>query len=93
MTLEDEPPPELGKEVKVYELGRSTENECVTPIRAKPLHRTYFHHAQVGAQQRHAPAAPSQQSLISDVTPRGRSAASIPSKRQLDEPRPYRGRM
>ncbi|XP_069588134.1 nicotinate phosphoribosyltransferase isoform X1 [Ranitomeya imitator] len=82
MTLEDEPPPELGKEVKVYELGRSTENECVTPIRAKPLHRTYFHHAQL------LQPLPT----ITDIRCYAqRSLSSLhPQQRQLDEPRPYR---
>ncbi|XP_040289258.1 nicotinate phosphoribosyltransferase isoform X2 [Bufo bufo] len=46
MTLEDEAPPELGKQVKVYKLGRNAENECVTLTRVESLHRTYFQRGQ-----------------------------------------------
>ncbi|XP_073433383.1 nicotinate phosphoribosyltransferase [Dendrobates tinctorius] len=82
MTLEDEPPPELGKEVKVYELGRSTENECVTPIRAEHLHRTYFQHTQL------LQPLPT----IADIRSYAqKSLTSLhPQQQQLDEPQPYR---
>lgn len=47
MALEDEPPPEIGKEVKIYELGKNTETQTVTPLRAELLHRIYFKNGQV----------------------------------------------
>ncbi|XP_056378917.1 LOW QUALITY PROTEIN: nicotinate phosphoribosyltransferase [Hyla sarda] len=82
MTLEDEPPPELGKEVKVYELGRNAENECVTPIRAEFLHHTYFQHGQVML------PLPTITEVRSYAQKSLRDLA--PEQRQLDDPQPYR---
>ncbi|KAG9466316.1 hypothetical protein GDO78_016821 [Eleutherodactylus coqui] len=82
MTLEEEPPPELGKEVKVYEVGRSTDNECVIPMRAECLHRTYFQQGQV------VQPLPTIDEIRSYAQ---RSLTSLsPQQRQLDDPQPYR---
>lgn len=82
MTLEDELPPELGKEVKVYELGRSADNECVTPIRAESLHRTFFQDGQV------VQPLPTIAEIRSFAQ---KSLSSLsPQQRQLDDPPPYR---
>ncbi|XP_072007126.1 nicotinate phosphoribosyltransferase isoform X1 [Engystomops pustulosus] len=82
MTLEEEPPPELGKEVKVYELGRGADNECVTPIRAESLHRLYFQHGQV---VQPLPTI----AEVRSYTQRSLSGLS-PLQRRLDDPQPYR---
>ncbi|XP_069813076.1 nicotinate phosphoribosyltransferase [Dendropsophus ebraccatus] len=82
MTLEDESPPQLGKEVKVYELGRSAEDECVTPIRAESLHRTYFQHGEV------VQPLPTLAEIRSYAQKSLRSLR--PEQRQLDDPQPYR---
>ncbi|KAM3928027.1 LOW QUALITY PROTEIN: nicotinate phosphoribosyltransferase [Leptodactylus fuscus] len=82
MALEEESPPELGKEVKVYELSRGADDESVTPIRAESLHHIYFQHGQV---VRPLPK-------ITEIRSYAQKSLSglSPQHRQLDDPPPYR---
>ncbi|XP_044149916.1 nicotinate phosphoribosyltransferase [Bufo gargarizans] len=82
MTLEDEAPPELGKQVKVYKLGRNADHESVTLTRVESLHRTYFQRGQV------TQPLPTISEIRSYAQ---RSLTSLsPDHRQLDDPQPYR---
>ncbi|XP_068094006.1 nicotinate phosphoribosyltransferase isoform X2 [Hyperolius riggenbachi] len=83
LALEDEPPPEIGKEVKIYDLG-NTETETVTPIRAEQLHRVFFKHGQL----------PDSQTLPSIGEIRAYAQRSViglsPQHRRLENPQQYR---
>ncbi|XP_072266648.1 nicotinate phosphoribosyltransferase [Pyxicephalus adspersus] len=84
MTLGDEPPPEIGKEVKIYEVGKNIETQTVTPLRAELLHRVYFRNGQMLDSE----PLPS----ITEVRSRAqRSLTNLsPQHRKLEDPHPYR---
>ncbi|XP_040208086.1 nicotinate phosphoribosyltransferase isoform X1 [Rana temporaria] len=84
MALEEEPPPEIGKEVKIYELGKNTETQTVTPLRAELLHRVYFKNGQLSDTE----PLPSIKEVRCWAQ---RSLTSLsPEHRKLEEPQPYR---
>ncbi|KAM9308484.1 nicotinate phosphoribosyltransferase [Gastrophryne carolinensis] len=84
MALEEEPPPELGKEVKIYELGKNSHTQMVTPKRAELLHRVCFKNGRV----------PDTWPLPSIGEIRSYTQKSLgsltPQQRCLEEPEPYR---
>ncbi|CAH2286165.1 nicotinate phosphoribosyltransferase isoform X1 [Pelobates cultripes] len=83
MTLQDEPPPESRKEVKIYKLGPEFETDVVIPEQVTCLHRIYFKNGQV----------PSDQFLPSINVTRSHAQRSLHSLGQehkdLENPRPY----
>lgn len=84
MALEDEPPPEIGKEVKIYGLGKNAETQTVTPLRAELLHRMYFRNGQLLDNE----PLPSIREVRSCAQ---RSLTCLnPHHRKLEEPQPYR---
>ncbi|XP_063777213.1 nicotinate phosphoribosyltransferase [Pseudophryne corroboree] len=83
LALEDEPAAEVGREVKIYELGKNTESGTVTPIRAELLHRVYFQGGQISS----SPPLPSLAEIRSYAQ---RCLAALSDQhRYLDDPAPY----
>lgn len=84
MALEEEPPPEIGKEVKIYELGKNMETQTVTPLRAELLHRVYFKNGQLSDGE----PLPSIKEVRCWAQ---RSLTSLsPEHRKLENPLPYK---
>ncbi|XP_053322433.1 nicotinate phosphoribosyltransferase [Spea bombifrons] len=83
MALEDEPPPEAEKEVKVYRLGKNTETERVASARVERLHHLVFKNGQL----------PNGQSLPSIHEIRSHAQRSLHAlgqdHRKLENPKPY----